>query len=495
MPVRTSRTVALPWLVLAVCLPGCGCEGEPDTAIMVEIDSDIPVEEMNRVRIQIDSVGPDDTRTNRLDTEYALLDRAAAEQGGSIPDRPEVRLPIRIAVFPRAADDGVIHVAAAGLALSGGDPTVSASARLAFVPGRSLLLRVHLYAVCVDLLCEEGETCIQVADAAVCVDEKIDRPECSLQDLTAGRIEGCDDPCSKAADCDDGSDCTVDLCSDGACSHTAGCSGDTPECCGTECAACCVDGDCDDGLPCTADTCEAGGCGHSSICDCVDAEDCGGGECCDGACLGCCGDADCEDGDGCTDDVCVDGGCTHPDHVCPDDGDACTVETCADGVCGPVALCPVGELCCDGTCGTQCCTEADCPTELCATYPCEAGRCVKTPRPAGTPCGEGGVCNGPPKACVECLVEGDCDPRPCHVVACVEQSCAWEEQPDGTSCGDGGDQCCSGVCGGCCDVSDCPVPEGPCAIATCVEGICGDSCLADGTDCGAGLSCQECVCQ
>ena len=350
---------------------------------MVEIDSDIPRAQMDRVRIQIDSVGDDDARTKRLDTEYVLAERAPADPGGSIPGRPEVRLPIRIAVFPRAANDGVIHVSAAGVAPSARDPGVSASARLAFVPGRSLLLRVHLYAVCVDLPCEKGKTCIQVSDAAVCVDEEVDRPECSLQDLIRGRIEGCADPCTTPADCDDGSDCTTDLCRNGACSHAAACDGDTPLCCGAVCAACCGDGDCDDGLPCTADSCEAEGCGHESICDCVDASDCGGGECCDGACLGCCGDADCEDGDGCTDDVCADGGCTHPDHECPDDGSPCTVETCADGVCGSVPLCAEGELCCGGTCGTQCCTSRASTIRTAGRSPARP-RAVSSSRASGT---------------------------------------------------------------------------------------------------------------
>ena len=463
---------------------------------MVEIDSDIPLEQMDRVRVQIASVGSDDARTTRLDTEYALDERVAG-QGGAIPDSAKVRLPIRIAVFPRAADDDVIHVSVAGLSPTGGDPAVSASARLAFVPGRSLLLRVLLYEVCVDLPCEEGKTCIQVSDAAVCVDEEIDRPECSLQDLVAGKIEGCNDPCSTPADCDDGSDCTTDLCRNGACSHEAGCGGDTPMCCGTVCAACCGDGDCDDGLPCTADSCEAGSCRHESICDCVIDDDCGGGLCCDGACLGCCGDADCQDSDGCTDDVCAGGGCTHPDHECAADGSPCTVETCADGVCGSVPLCPEGELCCGGTCGTQCCTEAECPDEdACATYPCQGGRCVKVFKPAGTPCGEGGICNGPPEECVECLDDGDCGEKPCQTASCVAESCEWDPWPDGTACGElGAEQCCSGVCGGCCDVGDCPDSVDPCSIPECVEGLCGEVCELEGTPCGAGLTCQECVCQ
>lgn len=433
---------------------------------MVEVDSDMSVAELDRVRLLVDSVEGADQLTNRLDVEYRLAERADGEPGGSIPGDTDVRLPIRIAVLPRAGNDGVVHVRTEGTAPGGAAANVFASARLSFVPERTLVLRLLLVEACVDVVCEEGQTCIDVAGQGLCVDEEIDRPECTLEDLASGRIAGCDVECSVPEDCDDGSACTTDGCQNGACTHDPGCRGDTPVCCDGACAQCCGDSECDDGIDCTSDSCAGGLCTFESACGCDGDEDCSGGVCCDGACLGCCGDADCDDGDGCTVDSCTGGGCRHPDVDCGAPPDSCTVLTCEDGACTPHPLCGNDTICCDGACNDQCCDAEDCPDRgVCDVWTCEAGLCHNTPLPDGTPCPEG-VCHADRGVCVQCLTHDDC--------------------ADGF--------CCDGDCRECCNDLQCRT-DNPCTRGVCgVEG-CSVQCLELGTPCeeGAG-ACEDCSC-
>jgi hypothetical protein len=163
--------------------------------------------------------------------------------------------------------------------------------------------------------------------------------------------------CGIDADCQDGNNCTDDLCLDGICAALPrhGC--------------CEADADCDDGNYCTEDSCDGLICTHtdnSNACDdgdaCTDGDSCAAGVCsgvsvlCDdgnactgdscyeGECLstytpaaGCCVlDSDCADGNPCTDDRCESEGacvnapvddCCLDDATC-DDGDACTATTC-----------------------------------------------------------------------------------------------------------------------------------------------------------------------
>ncbi|MFQ5590703.1 MAG: hypothetical protein ACE5HE_06055, partial [Phycisphaerae bacterium] len=122
--------------------------------------------------------------------------------------------------------------------------------------------------------------------------------------------------------CDDGNDCTANVCSGGACTNPMLADG-------TACA--------DDGNVCTDDVCRIGTCEHennSASCDdgnaCTTNDTCANGACVGGA------PPDCDDANVCTDDSCDPAtGCTHDDNTAPcDDGNACTTsDTCAGGAC------------------------------------------------------------------------------------------------------------------------------------------------------------------
>jgi hypothetical protein len=204
--------------------------------------------------------------------------------------------------------------------------------------------------------------------------------------------------------CDDDNACTEDACDpvDGACVFTAlddgtACTVDAEAglCLQGACIAWCDGVECDDGNDCTEDLCDrgTGECTHPHR---PDGAECDFGElpgvCESGVCVDAelCREVDCSDGNDCTDDVCdlVDASCSNPNRV---DGAACEVDElpgeCAEGVC--IGLCE-GVDCeddnpctmdgCDpvtGTCphtpvkdGTEC--DFDDLTGI-----CEAGQCVK----------------------------------------------------------------------------------------------------------------------
>ncbi len=258
------------WVRLAACavlLGGCTCT-EEETALMIEVDSNLELAEMDRVRFQVDSVGASAARTPRLDTTYLLERRSPDGTGGEVGGSSKVRLPIRIAVLPRDETDATVHVAAFGIAPGAQDGFVTTTATLSFVPGRTLLLRLFLDGACGLVACEDGQTCVASLGEAICAPEAIDRPECTLPDLESGtigeRIQGC------VAE---------------------------PGCCGGACVACCGASDCpDDGNECTGPaTCERGFCIYPPQ----------AGPCAD-------------EGDACTMDLCDFDVCTHkPIEGCP----------------------------------------------------------------------------------------------------------------------------------------------------------------------------------
>ena len=91
------------------------------------------------------------------------------------------------------------------------------------------------------------------------------------------------DTCTISADCDDGSLCTTDTCSGGACSHIPVCDdGDacTLNSCDAGTGACSFPpNSCDDGDACTADSCDILlGCSNAPL-ECAALETCIGGEC------------------------------------------------------------------------------------------------------------------------------------------------------------------------------------------------------------------------
>ncbi|MFN2426439.1 MAG: hypothetical protein ABR587_08340 [Candidatus Binatia bacterium] len=141
--------------------------------------------------------------------------------------------------------------------------------------------------------------------------------------------------CERAADCDDGSNCTADTCQSGVCRHTARagfpcsngvhCDGD--ETCTSLgfCGHAAAPRDCDDGVDCTLDTCDeiTDSCANdprNSVCS--DGLYCTGVEACD-ATKGCQAGTppNCTDGVSCTVDTCNEStdGCDHGVS-----GDACS---------------------------------------------------------------------------------------------------------------------------------------------------------------------------
>jgi hypothetical protein len=245
--------------------------------------------------------------------------------------------------------------------------------------------------------------------------------------------------------CDDGNECTDDLCNgaDG-CQHVALTSDECKD--GNPCTAAdhCVAGvcvgtpvECDDFNPCTDDTCnDLGGCIFTpNDADCDDKDPCTVADRCeDSACLGvavacdCASDADCaalEDGNLCNGTLVCD--TSKVPFLCK--LDPATVVTCP-GASGADAACL--DVTCDpaaGTCATvpandgKPCSDADACT---VGDSCEAGKCA-----AGAPanCNDGNPCT-----------DDGCAP----VAGCFHS-------PNGAGCQDGslctaGDQCTAGEC-------------------------------------------------
>ncbi len=343
--------------------------------------------------------------------------------------------------------------------------------------------------------CDSGAGCVPAGDPCA--------PHGSLCNETDQRC----DACTLDTDCDDGINCTEDLCRLGHCAHRpddsqcpddgsfcngpercdlqGGCLGTGNPCAATEicdealdsCAVCADDSDCDDGIGCTVDTCASGSCVFSADhTQCLnDGLFCNGAELCDPAagclpagdpCLGsglvcheqsdrcdrCSDDGQCNDQIACTTDSCVSGRCTHnaDDSLCPDDGLFCNgIEFCAA----------------DGGCQS-----------------------------AGDPClGAGQRCDEPTARCVDCRFHQDCS----DAASCTEDYCdiaggVCAAVAFDARCDDG--QFCNGI-ETCDPATDCsagadPCPDQVCSAATdsCVD------CLVD-NDCDDQLSCtlDHCV--
>lgn len=289
-------------------------------------------------------------------------------------------------------------------------------------------------------------------------------------------------------DCDDGTSCTVDVCSkdDGAwvCAHepVEGASCDDGDDCTT--AGLCSNGTCAgivaicqdlDDNPCTTVLCENGGCIDGVLL----GEPCDDGDLCSilSVCTAIgCGDGlaiPCDDGNACTDDYCDPLlGCSSFNALgsC-DDGDGCTLnDTCGAGICS-------------GTPNTSCDDGVLCTDDFCAE-----GSCTATPNTAlcddGNSCTENDICSGGSCAgevglvsctdfnnCTEdlCLPEGGCAHNnfpngfPCDgggANSCQNGSCVCTPSCDGVFCGN--ENGCGGICG--CEESE------TCSAGKCVTG-------------------------
>ena len=266
--------------------------------------------------------------------------------------------------------------------------------------------------------------------------------------------------------CDDGNDCTLDLCSkkDG-CSNqldnTLPCTDGDP--CSINDA--CVDGTCkatpltcDDKNPCTVDACDGlGGCKNIVV---------------DGK--------DCDDGDPCTvSDVCKVAKCSGVVKTC-DDGNACTEDACKEGTCAYLA--GVGKQCDDG----NACTSGD--------------KCDKSGACTGvdTPCSDTNACIQFPNGC---LPAKGCIPVTSDGITCDDgDACTWKTTCKGGACSGATIECNdSNVCtnDACDKAKGCQITQNtcddknPCTTDTCdkVKG-----CLhaaVDGALCEDGDACTE----
>jgi len=360
---------------------------------------------------------------------------------------------------------------------------------------------------CVDGACFDGNcTAVPKTNGATCDLQSACSTGDTCQDgvCMAGQIT-C--TCTTNTDCDDGKDCTFDVCNGGVCDnpvqqnsclidgtcYDAGTLSPTNVC--LVCGAAPESWQtvkCDDDNPCTADTCDpTAGCSNTidTAFSCNDGDPCTADDSCDatGACVGTCEcdvDKPCEGAPPvCSQWQCINYSCVavaDPSlngEGC-DDGSFCTVQdTCQAGVCtGTARDCnaEVGSACLDGVCDDA------------------AEGCIPVNKVDGTACDDGQPCTEA-DACTSGQCEGtvkDCsglDDLPCAVGTCVAGDCVAEAQA-GQPCDDGEpcteDDACglSGLCGGTYNGS---LPGCACASDADCDGL-ADACNDGVCDAGTG---------
>jgi len=326
---------------------------------------------------------------------------------------------------------------------------------------------------CGNCACEKGEGWLDCpVDCGWCGDG-ICSSCASLGESAATCPADCESSqCKQPGGCDDGVDCTLDLCgSKGKCIHV-----DDKQLC-------------EDGSACTADDCDVmtGACAHLPVAaTCSDGDVCSVGDTCgEGLCLA--GAATvCDDGNVCTTELCMaQSGCVFLANgkKC-EDGSVCTVgDVCGAKAClpGAVTSCEDGNACTEDSCdGKLGCQHAD------TTAGCEDGDACT----AGDACG-GGSCGA--GSAVKCDDGNACTDDSCL----AESGCLFADNT--VSCDDGdacttAEVCAGGTCAGkpisCDDGNGCTTDS--CASAT----GCQHSNVADWTACGEGLVCDGSgVCQ
>ena len=207
-------------------------------------------------------------------------------------------------------------------------------------------------------LCTVGEVC---AGGACGLGKKMDCDDknACTDDVCVAEFGCLNGPSAPGALCNDGDDCTTsDTCVDGKCLG--------------------VKANCDDGNQCTLDLCyKVGGCmlGIDNSLPCEDGDGCTTKDTCkDGICVG--GPLSCDDGNPCTVDACDGkGGCAYAnvDGKGCDDSKSCTIEaTCVAGKCvGKVKNCDDSNTCTDES--------------------CQKGVCIVQPA-VGKPCSDSNLC-------------------------------------------------------------------------------------------------------
>jgi len=245
---------------------------------------------------------------------------------------------------------------------------------------------------------------------------------------------------------------------------------------------------CDDGNECTEDVCAGNaGCSHEALDggECGDGNACTAGDHCDdGECVGL--PVVCDDGNPCTDDVCDGlGGCAAQDNAAPcDDGDPCTVKDQCEG-----GECTGFELDCECLADTDCAPLDD--GNLCnGVLFCDK---AKLPFSCAVVPGSPVVCPEPTGGDAVCL-EALCDP--------VTGKCLLEPAHEGYSCDDSdactlGDSCAGGECmpgkALACDDGNPCTSDGCDPVAGCKFVSSAGPC-DDGNECTTGDACLNGMC-
>lgn len=281
---------------MMIALLLAGCANESLTELLVVSDTDLAVPgELDTVRFVVRGADGTEQRADALWSE------------GS--PRPAV-----LALVQRNEQSGPLEIDVVG-ELAGVE-VVRRSARVSFVSGRTMMLRMDLLRACAGRACDGDQTCgelgcraLDVAsselaewsepsplDAGVPMDARPPLDARADAQIDANEIDAYVPDCVAGDACDDGVPCTVDSCDteSGTCVHAVD------------------DAACDDGVPCTDDSCDA-------ATGCVFAPDA----------------TACDDGVACTVDTCdPTSGCSSAtDDARCDDGVACTANTC-DAVLG-----------------------------------------------------------------------------------------------------------------------------------------------------------------
>ncbi|MDO8629091.1 MAG: hypothetical protein Q7R41_01250, partial [Phycisphaerales bacterium] len=253
----------------------------------------------------------------------------------------------------------------------------------------------------------------------------------------------------------------------------------TDPCCTPDCTTC-TPSDCDgDGIPNPDDPtpCEVPCCGDPCCGDPCCSNPCSCDPCCvdpcscDPCCVDPCSCMNCDDGDACNGtETCSGGACVAGTPMNCNDGEPCTTDGCSAGTCTTEPKCPLGVLCCNGSCcqdstycsapvAATCCNEACCLGECCNDQCCpQPGSCMSCGCCAGTCC-NGQCCNG---TCFDGTLCCD-DSNPCTLdqAVCGDEPCTFKVCTFPPLCDDG-DLCTEDIC----------IPSA-CEPTTCENPACG----------------------
>ena len=340
---------------------------------------------------------------------------------------------------------------------------------------------------CTDDVCQEG-LCEHTPAVADCDDQNL----CTLNDTCAdGQCQG-----GALLDCDDSNVCTTDACDPAiGCTHTFNSN------------------PCDDENVCTAgDTCSDGNCTATGSLNCDDSNPCTDDSCApDTGCAHLFNQIPCSDGNSCTtDDVCIGGVCIGTKFVSCDDDNPCTDDSCSpllgcshtnnESPCENGDLCTFGDLCQEGSCSAGQALACD-DDNICTDDSCAADTgCVFVPN--DVPCDDGNACTADDSCAGAACVGGpppDCD----DLNPCTNDGCDWQtgcyhfnnaEQCDDNSLCTQTDQCSLGTCVGsnpldCDDGNECTTDTCD-AAAGCLHEVivpcCGDSSIDGDEECDEG---------